>query len=101
MAIGSAVRSVRYERSVGDISMDVDQPPSAPSVTKQQAVAIVQEVQEVDGAGRANGDDEETKAVNNTPNDDTPFNRALPVAELPDDFDGEALDGATFLALSK
>jgi hypothetical protein len=107
MAIGSAVRSVRYERSVGDISMDVDQPPSAPSVTKQQAVAIVQEVQEVDGAGRANGDDEEydypeeTKAVKKTRNDDTPFNRALPVAELPDDFDGEALDGATFLALSK
>lgn len=30
-----------------------------------------------------------------------PFNRVLPVAELPDDFDGEVLDGATFLALSK
>jgi hypothetical protein len=106
MAIGSAVRSVRYERSVGDISMDVDQPPSAPSVTKQQPVAIVQEVKE-DDAGRANGDDEEydypedTKAVKKTRNDDTPFNRALPVADLPDDFDGEALDGATFLALSK
>jgi hypothetical protein len=30
-----------------------------------------------------------------------PFNRVLPVAELPEDFDGEVLDGATFLALSK
>lgn len=107
MAIGSAVRSVRYESSVGDISMDVEQTPSAPSIIKRQTVAIVQDDQEVDDAEYANGDEygydypEETKAVKKTRNDDTPFNRALPVAELPDDFEGEALDGATFLALSK
>ena len=103
MAIGSAVRSVRYEKSVGDISMDVDHF----TVAKEQVIAHVQEDQEEGDAGHVNGDEdgydypEETKAVKKTRTDDTPFNRALPVAELPDDFDGEALDGATFLALSK
>jgi hypothetical protein len=104
MAIGSAVRSVRYEKSVGDIDMDVDH---TFTVAKQQVIAHVHEDQEEDDAEHVNGDEdgydypEETKAVKKTRNDDTPFNRALPVAELPDDFDGEALDGATFLALSK
>jgi hypothetical protein len=104
MAIGSAVRSVRYESSVGDISMDLDH---IVNVAKQQVIAHVQEDQVEDNAEHANEDEdgydypEEPKPTKKTRNDDTPFNRALPVAELPDDFDGEALDGATFLALSK
>ena len=107
MAIGSAVRSVRYESSVGDVSMDVDQ---AATVTKQQIIAVVQERRSEDDTEHDNGDedgydhDEQPKGTKKTrkeANDDVPFNRALPVAELPDDFDGEALDGATFLALAK
>ena len=107
MAIGSAVRSVRYESSVGDVSMDVDQ---AATVTKQQRIAVVQERRSEDDTEHDNGDadgydyNEEPKGTKKTrkeANDDVPFNRALPVAELPDDFDGEALDGATFLALAK
>jgi len=107
MAIGSAIRSVRYESSVGDVSMDIDQ---AATVTKHQVTAVVQEKQPEDDAEHANADEdgydynEEPKGTKKTrkeANDDIPFNRALPVAELPDDFDGEALDGATFLALAK
>lgn len=30
-----------------------------------------------------------------------PGARVLPVADLPDDFEGEAMDGATYLALAK
>lgn len=30
-----------------------------------------------------------------------PHTRVLPVADLPDDFEGEAFDGATYLALAK
>ena len=77
------------------------------TVAKQQVIAHVQQDQQEDDAGHVNGDEdgydypEEPKPTRKIRNDDTPFNRALPVAELPDDFDGEALDGATFLALSK
>ena len=87
--------------------MDVDQ---APTVAKPRITGHVQERPEEDDAEHANGDDEQydyseetqrTKKPRKEKNDDAPFNRALPVAELPDDFDGEALDGATFLALSK
>ena len=94
---------MRYESSVGDISMDVDQ---APTVAKPQITGHVLERPEEDDAEHANGDNEqydypeETRGTKKK-NDDAPFNRALPVAELPDDFDGEALDGATFLALAK
>jgi hypothetical protein len=107
MAIGSAVRSVRYESSVGDVSMDLDH---IPAVIKQHPIAHAQERQEVDNTEDANGDNEQydppeepkrTKKSRKDTNDDVPFNRALPVAELPDGFDGEALDGATFLALAK
>jgi len=107
MAIGSAVRSVRYESSVGDVSMDVDQ---AATVTKQQIIAVVQGRRSEDDTEHDNGDEDgydhdeqpkRTKKTRKEANDDVPFNRALPVAELPDDFDGEALDGATFLALAK
>ena len=98
---------MRYERSVGEISMDVDQ---APTVAKPRITGHVQERPEEDDAEHANGDNEQydypeetrgTKKPRKEKIDDAPFNRALPVAELPDDFDGEALDGATFLALSK
>lgn len=68
------------------------------------------EQEDDDDDGHGHGDDDEydypeevqeTKKSRKEVKDDVPFNRALPVAELPDDFDGEALDGATFLALSK
>lgn len=51
----------------------------------------------------ADGHDDAPASQNKDRNnkDKVPFNRVLPVAELPDDFDGEVLDGATFLALSK
>lgn len=51
----------------------------------------------------ADGHDDGSASQNKDRNskDKVPFNRVLPVAELPDDFDGEVLDGATFLALSK
>ena len=87
--------------------MDVDQ---AATVTKQQTIAVVQERRSEDDTEHANGDEDEydyneepkgPKKTRKEANDDVPFNRALPVAELPDDFDGEALDGATFLALAK
>lgn len=105
MAIGSAVRSVRYESSVGEEAMVVDQRPMA---VDQEATGIQQRHAE-DGAGQVADDDEyeypeEVQAPGKSrkdATDDVPFNRALPVAELPDDFDGETLDGATFLALSK
>jgi predicted 2-oxoglutarate/Fe(II)-dependent dioxygenase YbiX len=87
--------------------MDLDH---IPAVIKQHPIAHVQDRQEVDEAEDVDGDDEQydqpeepkrTKKTRKELNDDVPFNRALPVAELPDDFDGEALDGATFLALAK
>jgi len=87
--------------------MDIDQ---AAAVTKRQITAVVQETQSEDDAEHDNGDEDgydyteepkSTKKTRKEANDDVPFNRALPVAELPDDFDGEALDGATFLALAK
>lgn len=42
-----------------------------------------------------NGDDDEEGGGSG------PFGQALPVADLPDDFDGEVLDGATYLAVAK
>jgi hypothetical protein len=104
MAIGSAVRSIRFENSVGDVSMDLDH---ASTSVEREAVADEQyeyEDIEEDDAVADNDQEEEVqgrKKSRREARDDVPFNRALPVAELPDDFDGEALDGATFLALAK
>jgi len=44
----------------------------------------------------------EAEAENQDARDDIkrPGGQALPVAELPDDFEGEAQDGATYLALA-
>jgi len=92
-----------------DVSMEVD---SGATTVEQQTVAdddYEYEDIEENAHGHANGveGDHQGKAGRKTRkshkegHDDVPFNRALPVAELPDDFDGEALDGATFLALSK
>jgi hypothetical protein len=102
MAIGSAVRSVRFENSVGQESMDID--PASVVIEQEPAVEAEAEAYDDD----EDWEEDEYDDDGQTPQGEdgsikkkVPFNRVLPVAELPDDFDGEVLDGATFLALSK
>jgi hypothetical protein len=111
MAVGSAVRSVRWENSAGEESMEM----------VQAAIAVDEDMddsdeddendfewEDEDGDGVIEDMPEEEvvasksrKARNKKSVKEIPTNRVLPVAELPDDFEGEAMDGATFLALSK
>jgi hypothetical protein len=112
MAVGSAVRSVRWENSAGEESVEMGHAAIAVDDGMEESDDDDDEDdiewEDEDGDGIIEDMPEEEvaapksrKARNKKFVKEIPTNRVLPVAELPDDFEGEAMDGATFLALSK
>lgn len=115
----SAVRSIRYETSVlpaeeeddyeedeeeeeeeeyeeGD-DMEVDDTGVDEEVEDEEEE---DEEEEEEGSSRPRRKDN-SNYKGKKKEERIPFARVLPVADLPDDFDGEVLDGSTFLAMSK
>lgn len=113
MAIGSAIKTIRWERPEGEESTEVEMEMDSSDDDDSQEAA--EEVH--DGEGdyvEAEEEDPEAEydqsysrrtlksARRQADRGEGLAGQALPVAELPEDFDynGEVQDGATFLALS-
>jgi hypothetical protein len=108
MAVGSAVKTIRWENSEGQVEQEMEMEMDSSSEEIEEGD---DEYDDENEEGEGYYDDDEDAEISYTKpleqkqrqKQRVPGNRVLPVAELPDDYDysGEVLDGATFLALSK
>ena len=114
----SAIKTIRWEvqpvyqdqdEEDGDMDLDSEDFEEEEEVEEEEYEGYEHE----EGAGAGEGDDDEegydVPYLDQQRDPDNsgytkkriPATRVLPVADLPDDFEGEATDGATFLALAK
>ena len=89
----SEYESEEYEEEEEVVEVEVEEVQAQQAGQEGEDMDVEYEVPYLDQQRQEPGDEPREKKI--------PASRVLPVADLPDDFEGEALDGATYLALAK